>query len=51
MKFRLLDSHYWKEIVVPIWPTEIQIVTINAGWLSWYLKIFHVTDYESELTI
>ena len=31
------------------WPTK-KIVTIDAGWYCWYLEIFEVTDYESELT-
>ena len=34
-----------------IYNTKIQIETINTGWYCWYLEIFDVTDYESELTI
>ena len=38
-------------MAVPIWPIKIQIVTIDDEYYSWYLEIFDVTDYESELTI
>ena len=38
-------------MAVPIWPTKMQMVTIDAGWYCWYLEIFDVTDDESELTI